>query len=74
MNLPVRDRVRLAQRLAFTLDDFDDGPAVEIEALWLAETERRLAELNSGTVQGIGADEVFDQAPNLCGDEGHISS
>jgi putative addiction module component (TIGR02574 family) len=31
----------------------------EIEAAWAAEAERRLAELRSGTVAGVPADQVF---------------
>lgn len=62
MKLPLRDRVRLARRLVITSDDQDEGSAAEIEALWLAEAERRFAELSSGVVQGITADEVFQEA------------
>ena len=34
-------------------------PEAEIEQLWLAEGERRDAELTSGQIQGIAGDEVF---------------
>ena len=41
MKLSPRDRVRLAQRLVSSLDDqVEDG----VEALWMAEAERRLEE------------------------------
>ena len=37
-----------------------DGPAdPEVEAAWLKEVSRRSAEIDSGAVQGVPADEVF---------------
>jgi putative addiction module component (TIGR02574 family) len=59
MKLPLRDRVKLAQRLVFSLDDqVETG----VEALWAAEAERRLEELRTGRVQGIDAMEAFRKA------------
>jgi putative addiction module component (TIGR02574 family) len=59
MRLPLRDRVRLAQRLVASLDDeIETG----VEALWLAEAERRVEELRSGRVKGIDAAEAFKNA------------
>ena len=59
MKLPLRDRVRLAQRLVFSLDDqIETG----VEALWVAEAERRLQELRTGAVKGIEAEEAFRKA------------
>ena len=59
MKLPLRDRVRLAQRLVSSLDDqMETG----IEALWAAEAERRLEELRTGKVQGIEAAEALREA------------
>jgi hypothetical protein len=44
----------------------NDKPGLEtdgdIEALWLAEAERRLEELRTGQVQGIPAEDVFHNA------------
>jgi putative addiction module component (TIGR02574 family) len=59
MKLSLRDRVQLAQRLVSTIDDEFD---TNIEALWFAEAERRLGELNSGKVQGIDSDDAFRTA------------
>jgi len=59
MKLPPRDRVQLAQRLVSTLDDEVEG---DTEALWFAEAERRLEELRSGKVQGVGAEVSFRNA------------
>ena len=59
MKLPLKDRVRLAQQLASSLDDeVETG----VEALWFAEAERRLEELRKGKVEGIDSDEAFRNA------------
>ncbi|HLG14077.1 MAG TPA: addiction module protein [Blastocatellia bacterium] len=59
MKLPLRDRVRLAQELASSLDDeIETG----VDALWFAEAERRLEELRSGKAQGVDSEEAFQNA------------
>ena len=59
MKLPLRDRVKLAQRLVFSLDNqIETG----VEPLWEAEAERRLQELHTGVVKGIEAEEAFRKA------------
>jgi putative addiction module component (TIGR02574 family) len=65
MKLPLRDRVRLAQRLATSLDNRLES---NVEELWLAEAERRLEELRTGKAVGIDAAEAFARARrNLVG-------
>jgi putative addiction module component (TIGR02574 family) len=59
LELPTRERARLAERLISSLDPEVDADA---EALWLQEAERRLAELESGEALAVPADEVFDRA------------
>lgn len=59
MKLPERERVRLAQELIASLDE-EIEPGVE--ALWLAEAERRLEELRSGKTKGVPAEEAFAKA------------
>ena len=59
MKLPLRDRVRLAQQLASSLDDRAES---DVEELWLAEAERRLEELRTGKAAGIDAAEAFRKA------------
>ena len=59
MKLPLRDRVRLAQQLASSLDDQIES---DVEKLWLAEAERRLEELRTGKVAGIDAADAFARA------------
>ena len=59
LQLPRRERARLAQRLISSLDPKADG---DVEKLWLKEAERRLGELKSGKVAGIPADKVVRKA------------
>ena len=59
MKLSPRDRVRLAQRLVSSLDDqVEDG----VEALWMAEAERRLEELRTGKAKGLDALDALRKA------------
>jgi putative addiction module component (TIGR02574 family) len=57
LKLPPSERAHLAERLIASLDE--DG---EIEEAWAAEVERRVAEIESGTVQMIPADEAIARA------------
>jgi putative addiction module component (TIGR02574 family) len=59
LKLPRRERARLAQRLISSLEHEE---AAEVESLWLAEAERRLAELQSGKASAIPAEKVIKRA------------
>ena len=59
LQLPPKERARLAQRLLASLDPASDRDA---EQAWLQEAERRLDELESGKVAGIPAEQVFKRA------------
>ena len=59
LQLPPKERARLAQRLIASLDPKSDRDA---EQVWLQEAERRLDELESGKVAGIPAEQVFRKA------------
>ena len=59
LKLPHRERARLAQRLISSLEHEEDA---DVESLWLAEAERRLAELKSGKVAAIPAQKVIKKA------------
>jgi putative addiction module component (TIGR02574 family) len=59
LQLPARQRARLAERLISSLDDETDRNA---EGLWAEEAERRLDELRAGTVKGRLAASVFRKA------------
>jgi len=53
MELPEQQRVGLARELIASLDDEIDP---DVEALWLAEAERRLEDLRSGKSSGVPAE------------------
>ena len=59
LQLPPKERARLAQRLLASLDPESDRDA---EQAWLEEAESRLAELETGKVAGIPAQQVFEKA------------
>jgi putative addiction module component (TIGR02574 family) len=59
LQLPPKERARLAQRLIASLDAESDRDA---EQAWLEEAERRLDELESGKVAGIPAEQVLEKA------------
>lgn len=59
MGLPLPDRARLITSLIASLDSADEG---DVEAAWVAEAERRLAEFESGKVKAVPADEVLKEA------------
>jgi putative addiction module component (TIGR02574 family) len=59
MKLPLRDRVRLAQQLTFSLDDQVES---DVEELWLAEADRRLEGPRTGKAAAIEAADVFARA------------
>ena len=59
LKLPAKERARLAERLISSLDQQTDADA---ESVWLQEAERRLDELDSGSVTGVPADRVFEKA------------
>lgn len=59
LDLPVRERARLAQRLIASLDEDVEEDQEEVERAWEEELRRRVAEVESGTAELIPAEEVF---------------
>ena len=57
LSLPPDGRARLAERLLASLED---DP--EVTAVWIAEALRRVAEIQSGLVSTIPAEEAFAKA------------
>ena len=55
VQLPERDRATLAGLLIETLDPVSEP---DVEAAWSKEIERRLAEIDAGTVQLIAWEDV----------------
>ena len=60
--LSAEDRARLAEEL---LESLDQEPASEVEAAWDREIERRVAEVESGTVKLVSAEDVHAEARRL---------
>jgi mRNA-degrading endonuclease RelE of RelBE toxin-antitoxin system len=57
--LDMKDRAALAKWIVESLDDLSEA---EIEALWAAEAERRLDEMERGQVNEISAKEALRRA------------
>jgi putative addiction module component (TIGR02574 family) len=57
LKLTITERAKLAEHLIASLDEDS-----EIEDAWAAETERRIAEIEAGTVQLIPAAEATARA------------
>ncbi|KOR28799.1 addiction module protein [Achromatium sp. WMS1] len=55
ISLPVEERVLIADSVLRSLNQL----STEIDQQWIEVANRRLAELESGTVQGIPGEEVF---------------
>ena len=59
LELSHEERAYLAQRLLVSLDaDEEDDPA-EVEQAWAAELQRRIDEVENGTVEMIPAEDVM---------------
>jgi len=56
--LSEKDRAGLAHRLLAGLDGPEDDPA-EVRAAWKAELQRRLEEIDSGTIHPEPIEEMF---------------
>ena len=57
--LPLKDRSALARWIVESLDDLSEA---EINALWVAEAERRLDESEKGLVTELPSEEVLRRA------------
>ena len=59
LELPPRSRVRLAEKIIESIDDYADP---DLEAAWDDEIERRVKEIESGAEEGIPAAQVMKDA------------
>ena len=62
MNLDVRDRATLAEKLLASLDELSEE---EAEGLWAEEAQRRLIEYRAGRAKAISADAVHEKVNKL---------
>jgi len=60
--LSVQDRVRLAEELLASLDQ---EPNSEVDVAWDREIQRRVAEVESGTVALVTSEDVHAEARRL---------
>ncbi len=60
LQLPAEDRARLALSLLCSLEESGED-SEEVESLWIAEAERRVREIQAGSVKLIPAEEVLNR-------------
>jgi putative addiction module component (TIGR02574 family) len=71
LELPPRSRVRLAERLIQSIEDYADP---KLKAEWDDEIERRVMEIKSGREPGIPAGEVMKNARRALNETRRVSS
>ncbi len=71
LQLPPRSRVRLAERIIESIDDYADR---QLEEAWTAEIGRRVKEIESGTEKGIPAEQVMKDARRALNETRRLSS
>ncbi len=71
LELPPRSRVRLAEKIIESIDDYAD-PA--LETAWGDEIERRVKEIECGVEKGIPAAQVMKDARRILNKSRHVSS
>lgn len=59
LNLPDRERIALAGALLKSVPEELPESEEEVQVAWEQEISRRIGEIDSGTVEGIPAEEVF---------------
>jgi putative addiction module component (TIGR02574 family) len=59
LELPSRSRVRLAEKILESMDDYADP---DLQAAWDNEVERRVKGIESGAEKGISAAQVMKDA------------
>jgi putative addiction module component (TIGR02574 family) len=71
MDLPPRSRVRLAERIIESLDDFSNP---KLAAAWEIEIDDRVQQIRAGAEKGIPAAEVMTQARRELNETRRLSS
>ena len=62
LDLDLKERARLAERLLKSLDGVSEE---EIQELWLDEAEHRIDEYRAGRLEGVVAEQIFREAEDL---------
>ena len=71
LELPPRSRVRLAEKIIESIDDYVDPG---LEAAWDNEIERRVKEIESSAEEGIPAVQVMKDARRALNETRRLSS
>jgi len=71
LELPPRSRLRLAERIIESIDDYADP---KLQAEWEDEIERRVKEIESGAEIGIAAQQVMKEARRALSETSRLSS
>lgn len=71
LKLPSSSRAELADRLIQSIEDFTTP---DIEQAWKIEVAKRIHEYESGVVQGIPAEDVFNAAREKLNESRGLSS
>jgi putative addiction module component (TIGR02574 family) len=71
LELPPKSRVRLAERIMESLDDY---ASADLEAKWSNEIARRVQEIQSGAEKGIPAEDVMKKARRALNETRRVSS
>jgi putative addiction module component (TIGR02574 family) len=71
LKLPVEDRIRLAEDVLESIDDF---ASAEIRAAWDEEITRRVEDIESGEVKAIPSSEVHKSVREALHDARRLSS
>jgi putative addiction module component (TIGR02574 family) len=71
LELPPRSRVRLAEKIIESIDDYADP---QLKEEWDDEVERRVKEIQSGTEKGIAADQVMKEARRALNEKRRVPS
>ena len=62
LHLPKQERAHLVHLL---LDSLDEPSEVQVQSLWLQESQRRATEIDQGKVQLVTAEELEKQVQTL---------
>ena len=71
MDLPPRSRIRIAEKILESVDDFTSK---DIEDAWSQEIARRVNDIESGKVKGIPASQTLAKARRALNEARKISS
>ena len=71
LELPPRSRVRLAEKIIESIDDYADP---QLKEEWDDEVERRVKEIQTGTEKGIAADQVMKEARRALNENRRVPS